>query len=80
MMPVTKRVEATRLGRAKGYLLKKSLSPKISGNFLAGEARAPPRIGPKTLPIDQTWKLSATRYASKEKTYQRHDTKSSRLH
>lgn len=54
IMPVMNKVDATILGRAKGYLLKNSLSPKISGNFLAGEARAPPSIGPNTLPIDQT--------------------------
>lgn len=55
MIPVTNRVEATRFGRANGNLLKNSLSPKRSGNFFAGEARAPPSIGPKTLPIDQTY-------------------------
>lgn len=54
MIPVINRVDATRFGSAKGYLLKNSLLPKSSGNFLAGDARAPPRIGPKTLPIDQT--------------------------
>lgn len=54
MIPVMNSVDATRFGNAKGYLLKNSLLLNSSGNFLAGDARAPPRMGPKTLPIDQT--------------------------
>lgn len=41
-------------GKAKGYLWNISQLPKISGCFTAGLASAPPKAGPKMLPIVQT--------------------------
>jgi hypothetical protein len=35
-------------------VLKKTLLPKRPGNFVAGDANAPPTIGPKMLPICHT--------------------------
>ena len=52
--PTRKNKQATRLGNAKGNLLKSSKLPNTWGYFLAGFANAPPNAGPKMLPIVHT--------------------------
>jgi len=52
--PMQNSTAATKFGSAKGNRVRNSFSPKSFGYLLAGEARAPPKMGPKTLPIDQT--------------------------
>lgn len=53
-MPMTKNPAATKFGRAKGYILRNTDPPNKSGCFSAGLAKAPPKDGPKILPIVQT--------------------------
>lgn len=52
--PIRRNEAAAILGKAYGNLFKKVLFPKRLGCLAAGLARAPPRPGPKILPIVKT--------------------------
>lgn len=52
--PTQKRTAATRFGSANGKRRRNSFLPNKLEYLFAGEARAPPRMGPKILPMDQT--------------------------
>lgn len=52
--PIQKRTAATMFGSANGNRFKITFSPNSVGYRLAGEANAPPRMGPKMLPMDHT--------------------------
>lgn len=52
--PIRKNEAAAIFGKAYGNLFKKALFPKTFGCLAAGLARAPPRPGPRILPIVNT--------------------------
>lgn len=54
MIPTIKKQAETKFGNANGYRLRNSDPPKRFGCFSAGRASAPPKAGPKILPIVQT--------------------------
>ena len=51
LRPIKKNILETMLGSAKGNLMSSLSWPKSFGCFAAGFAKAPPRAGPKILPI-----------------------------
>jgi len=53
-IPIVKITLLTKFGNAYGNLIKNSFFPNQAGSLTAGEANAPPRIGPRIDPTCQT--------------------------
>lgn len=53
-MPITKKTAEAKLGRMKGYSFRNTDPPNRFGCLTAGRAKAPPKAGPKILPMVQT--------------------------